>query len=297
MVTVVPRKNSITGSNSSNSLAHQEPSSKATSADDVIDSGGANHSGEPANDEQALQEAEQLDNPTEVRSRLSRNLHILAEQSCICYFVQYLETKEALALVKFLLDVESFKAAASADNARVDGGNGTGKDGRISLALCGGTCSERIFDDAQQYLLEAMEKSYLNAFLESSFYSKYTFEVLSSDSLTLKDILCSEMALFYFMEYLEQKGKRYILEFCVTVSHFRRSTENSQGQEDAVVLYEKYYSLQATCPLKVSDKIRFLVEEGICSPEAGMIKNCFEIPSRIIERFLEKRYFQGFLKS
>ncbi|EAT40409.1 AAEL007843-PA, partial [Aedes aegypti] len=316
-------------------------------------------------------------------SRLSRNLQdILAEQSCICYFVQFLETKDALALVKFWLDVESFKAAASADNARFDGRNGTGKleekrpveddhkqilkvcdltmrqsltddektqicesnklkleeppsvakvdEGfnslinsdavriyrkylvsnspcyievpatilsRISLALCGGTCSERIFDDAQQYLLEVMEKSYLNAFLESSFYSKYTFEVLSSDSLTLKDILCSEMALFYFMEYLEQKGKRHILEFCVTASHFRRSTENSQAQADAVVLYEKYFSLQATCPLNVSDKIRFLVEEGICSPDAGTIKNCFEMPSRIIERFLEKRYFQGFLKS
>lgn len=404
-----------------------------------------------------MQEAERYwlerwDNPPEVRSRLSRNLQdILAEQSCICYFVQFLETKDALALVKFWLDVESFKAAASADNARFDGRNGTGKLGtghrglqrsvssdgydslsylsvdcdsistysenafddgttttdegdpgcrtsgnctpippalevvleeekrpveddhkqilkvcdltmrqsltddektqicesnklkleeppsvakvdegfnslinsdavriyrkylvsnspcyievpatilsRISLALCGGTCSERIFDDAQQYLLEVMEKSYLNAFLESSFYSKYTFEVLSSDSLTLKDILCSEMALFYFMEYLEQKGKRHILEFCVTASHFRRSTENSQAQSDAVVLYEKYFSLQATCPLNVSDKIRFLVEEGICSPDAGTIKNCFEMPSRIIERFLEKRYFQGFLKS
>lgn len=43
--TAVSRKNSLTGSSSSNGLAHQEPSSKATSADDVIDSGGTNHGG------------------------------------------------------------------------------------------------------------------------------------------------------------------------------------------------------------------------------------------------------------
>lgn len=47
----------------------------------------------------------------------------------------------------------------------------------ISLALCGGICSERIFDDAQQYLVEVLEKNYLNQFLESSFYCKYTFDV------------------------------------------------------------------------------------------------------------------------
>ncbi|KXJ82079.1 hypothetical protein RP20_CCG015621 [Aedes albopictus] len=456
----VSRKNSGSGSN----LAHQEENinnkssssaAKTTTSDDVID--GAANECKPASDEQALQEAElywleRWNSVPEVRSRLSRTLlDILAEQSCICYFVQFLETKDALPLVKFWLDVESFKAAASADYARgCDGRNGKGPGHRglqrsvssdgydslsylsvdcdsistysenafddgttttddvdhscrtsnnctpippalevvleeekrpaedddrkqilevcnltmrqsltddektqicasnklkleepnptptskdegfnslvnsdavriyrkylvsnspcyiempatilshISLALCGGSCSEEIFNEAQQYLVDVMEKSYLNAFLESSFYSKYTFEVLSSESLTLKDILCSEMALFYFMEYLEQKRKRHILEFCVTASHFRRSAENSQAQADAVVLYEKYFSLQATCPLNVSDKIRFLVEEGICSQDAGTIKNCFEMPSRVIERFLEKRYFQGFLKS
>lgn len=443
------RKNSISSSN----VAHQQENAKGNSSSktgDVID--GLNGC-EPANDEQALLEAElywleRWKKVSEVRSRLSRNLlDILAEQSCICYFVQFLETKDALPLIKFWLDVESFKAAANVENSRMEGRNGkavthrslqrsVSSDGydslsylsvdcdsistfsenafddgttttdeggpscrtsgnctpippalevvleeerkplgekqllevcnmtmrqsltddektqicesnkmkldetpasvtmrdngfnslvnsdavriyrkylisnspyyidvpatvlsHISLALCGGSCSEQIFDDAQQYLLDVMEKSYLSLFLESSFYCKYTFEVLSSDSLTLKDILCSEMALFYFMEYLEQKGKRHILEFCVSANDFHRSAENSQAQADAVVLYEKYFSLQATCPLYVSDKIRFLVEEGICSQDSDSIKNCFEMPSRIIERFLERRYLQGFLKS
>lgn len=392
-------------------------------------------------DEEALREAErywmdQQNLGPVAKSRLSRNLlDILAEQSCICYFVQFLETKSALPLIKFYLEVEGFKSAAAesvrleeriakgvstvhrglnrsvssdnydsvsflsvdcdsistfSENAFDDAGTTTedlttssrsctplpvlheetskptNEDtmrqsltddeklkleeqppattttttttatnpgfnslvisdavriyrkflvsssspyyievpatvlGAISLALCGGgTCSERIFDDAQQYLVEVMEKNYLNAFLESGFYCKYTFEVLSSDSLTLRDILCSEMALFYFMEYLEQKGKRHTLEFCVSASHFLRTTSGSttSSQQDAVVLYQKYFSLEATCSLSLSDKVRFLIEEQICSTEVDVITRCFELPSRIVERFLERQYFQGFLRS
>lgn len=403
-----------------------------------------------SSDDEALREAErywmdQQNLGPVAKSRLSRNLlDILAEQSCICYFVQFLETKSALPLVKFWLEVEGFKAAAAesvrleeriakgvstvqhrglnrsmssdnydsvsflsvdcdsistfSENAFEDAGTttedlttssrsctplpvlheesgakttssedtmrqsltddeklkleeqepnptatapttatATASPGfnslvisdavriyrkflvsssspyyievpatilaAISLALCGGgTCSERIFDDVQQYLVEVMEKNYLNAFLESGFYCKYTFEVLSSDSLTLRDILCSEMALFYFMEYLEQKSKRHTLEFCVSASHFLRttssgSTTSQQAQADAVVLYQKYFSLQATCSLTLSDKVRFLIEEQICSTEVDVIKRCFELPSRIVERFLERQYFQGFLRS
>ncbi|XP_053694778.1 A-kinase anchor protein 10, mitochondrial [Sabethes cyaneus] len=460
-------KKSAVGRRKSNSEEN-----KSTVAD-VIDDAEVNRcysQQETVSDDEALAEAErfcmqhQLDT-VEQRSRLSRNLlDILREQSCICYFVQFLETRDALPLIKFWLDVESFKAAAveslkwdtkngmctrtishhraldrsvSSDgydslsylsvdcdalstfsgNAFDDAGTtstvteGSVTDGdsdpslypasevstpipstplevlieedkkpeasladddrkrmlevcdltlrqsltddektqifetnklkleepitkstngynsvinsdavriyrkylvsnspyyieipatvlsNISLALCGGTCSESIFEDAQKYLLEVLEKSYLNLFLESGYYCKYTFETLSSDSLSLKDILCSEMALFYFMEYLEQKDKRHILEFCVSACHFRKSADASQAQADALVLYEKYFSLQATCPLHLSDKVRFLIEEQICSQDLTIIKSCFELASRIIERFLEKSYFQGFLKS
>ncbi|XP_055595046.1 A-kinase anchor protein 10, mitochondrial [Uranotaenia lowii] len=422
---------------------------------------------EPANDEEALIEAEQYwlerwQNAPEIRSRLSRSLlDILSEQSCLSFFVQFLETKDSLQLVKFWLEVESFKAAAS-ESSKLDIRNGltklpnhrglsrsissdgydtlsyfsldcdsistfsettfeesgtvthttnsddgeggcrtsgsctpiptplevvieeekktgtnedsnptmkhcdltmrqsltddektqicesnklkmvegteshipvsTGKESNfnsllnsdavriyrkylmsssahyievpatilsnVSLALCGGTCSEQIFDDAQHFLLEVLEKDYLAAFLESNFYCKYTFEVLSSDNLSLKDILCSEMALFYFMEYLEQKNKRHYLEFYISAGHFcKGSDQDHQAQADAVVLYQKYFSLQATCSLNLSDKTRFIIEELICSQEAVTIKTSFRLPSRIIERFLDKRYFKDFLKS
>uniref|UniRef100_A0A182QNS6 RGS domain-containing protein n=1 Tax=Anopheles farauti TaxID=69004 RepID=A0A182QNS6_9DIPT len=464
------RKSLTAGSNSESSSASHE---SLRTSDDVI--GGAKP---PETDEEALRLAErhcfERNDAGGRVSKLSRRMvDILAEQSCICYFVQYLESKNALSLIKFWLEVESFKAAASesvrgavgvnrlantsnaggschgrlhrsvssdgydslsyfsvdcdslstnsfSENAfedsqsadevrdmesrtspsctpippptplevleevdiREDGteddpltvevkhldvcditimrqsltddektqiceaGKGSGTEpaptatrpvsstsrsfnslinsdavriyrkyltsnsphhidmpatvlSNISLALCSsGTCSEVIFNEAQNYLLELLEQNYLNPFLESSYYCKYTLEVLTSENLTLRDILGSEMALFYFMEHLEQQGKRHYLEFYVGAVNFRRTFENqAQAQKDAVVLYEKYFSLQATSSLGLSDKIRFLLEEHICSSEPTSIAECFELPVRIIEHFLNQRYFAGFIKS
>ncbi|XP_050077148.1 A-kinase anchor protein 10, mitochondrial [Anopheles maculipalpis] len=478
------RKSITTGSNSEyspSSILNNDPTTDPSSlrtSDDVIDGTKA-----PENDEEALRQAERYcferKDTVSVRvSKLSRRMiDILAEQSCICYFVQFLESKNALSLIKFWLEVESFKAAASesvrggvlrssvggsgghahgrlhrsvssdgydslsyfsidcdslstnsfsenafedsqsADDGReldsrtsqsctpippptplevleevdikedgsepagslhedeeavgkepkdkhmevcditimrqsltddektqiCEAGKGTAMEvtvatakpmrpfnslinsdavriyrkylvtnsphyiempatilSNISLGLAGssGTCSETIFNEAQNHLLEMLEQTYLNPFLESSFYCKYTLEVLTSDNLTLRDILASEMALFFFMEHLEQQGKRHYLEFYVGAVHFKRSVEDQiQAQKDAVVLYEKYFSLQATSTLGLSDKIRFLLEEHICSPDPIIVAECFELPVRIIEHFLEQRYFAGFIKS
>uniref|UniRef100_A0A182NE66 RGS domain-containing protein n=1 Tax=Anopheles dirus TaxID=7168 RepID=A0A182NE66_9DIPT len=457
------RKSLTAGSNSESSSATTIAAGHESlrTSDDVTD--GAKP---PETDEEALRLAErhcfERKDASGRVSKLSRRMvDILAEQSCICYFVQYLESRNALSLIKFWLEVESFKAAASesvrgaggraaatghgrlhrsvssdgydslsffsvdcdslstnsfsenafedsqsADEVRetmesrtsqsctpvppptplevleevdvreegtedgkhmdvcditimrqsltddektqiCEAGKGTGTEpastatrpalastsrsfnslinsdavriyrkyltsnsphhidmpatvlSNISLALCSsGTCSEVIYNEAQSYLLELLEQSYLNPFLESSFYCKYTLEVLTSADLTLRDILGSEMALFYFMEHLEQQGKRHYLEFYVGAVNFRRTFENpTQAQKDAVVLYEKYFSLQATSSLGLSDKIRFLLEEHICSSEPASIAECFELPVRIIEHFLDQRYFAGFIKS
>ncbi|XP_035776927.1 A-kinase anchor protein 10, mitochondrial-like [Anopheles albimanus] len=465
------RRKSIAGSN--DSLGATEQPARGV-PDDVID-GGAKI---PETDEEALRFAERhcfanKDSPLRASKLSRRMIDILTDQSCMCYFVQYLESRNALSLIKFWLDVESFKAAAvesSRGGARpttttttsagqnslggrlhrsvssdgydslsffsVDGDslstnsfsenafedtqsvddlretdsrtsqnctplppptplevleevdireelesanadskmleNGcdmtimrqsltddekkqiceAGKAGdepttpattvaasnsnnrcfnslinsdavriyrkylttnsphhidipatvlsSISLALCSnsGICNEQLFSEAQHYLLDLFERSYLNPYLESSYYCKYTLEVLTDEHLKLRDILGSEMALFYFMEHLEQQGKRHYLEFYVAAVNFRRSFESStQAQKDAVVLYDKYFSLQATCSLLLSDQIRFQIEEHICSADAANVAECFELPGRIIELFLEQRYFAGFLKS
>lgn len=183
---------------------------------------------------------------------------------------------------------------------------------KLSLALCGSESESEIdfnhlwqaFYEAQSYVFEVMEKEYLGEFLESPFYNKYTIDVLTSDNLNLEEILCSESALFYFMEFIEQERencKLQYLEFWLSATNFRKQLElcseelnNNQLRTDALVIYEKWFSLQATSPLNFSNKIRVKVEEKICSISSS---TCFDTPIKIVEIFLERNCFKKFIKS
>ncbi|KAG5674784.1 hypothetical protein PVAND_004733 [Polypedilum vanderplanki] len=182
--------------------------------------------------------------------------------------------------------------------------------GKLSLALCGNNDSESdmdlnnlwcAFEDAQKFIFDIMEREYLQEFLESSFYCKYTIDVLTSESLCLAEILCSETALFYFMEFLEQEdnSKLSYLEFWLNARNFRKQEELSSDQlrTDALVIYEKWFSLQATNSLKFSNKTRTKVEEQICADSIEQLLKCFDEPIKIVEIFLDRNCFKKFIKS
>lgn len=59
------------------------------------------------------------------------------------------------------------------------------------------------------------------------------------------------------------------------------------------MIYEKWFSLQATSPLNFSNRIRTKVEELICSGDA----KCFDVPIKIVEIFLERNCLKKFIKS
>lgn len=186
----------------------------------------------------------------------------------------------------------------------------------ISLALCAKESEDiddransvaQIFTDAQTYMLERLESVYLNAFIESSFYCKYCVDILTGDNLKICDILHCEALLFYFMEFLEQENDRIYLDFWVAATHFKRQFDDNnaattesynikQAQSDALILYEKYFSLQATHSLRMSDMVRYRIEERICA-EHGPITDCFDLATVIIERFLNGKYLKSFLTS
>lgn len=140
---------------------------------------------------------------------------------------------------------------------------------KLSVALCGDdagvTCSSFIYEEAQKHIYDIFERDFLYDFLDSSFYTKYTVEVLTSANLKLAEILSSESALFYFMEFLEQDTKRCYLEFWLSATNFRKQIEQSdmvdqqQVQSDALIIYEKYFSLQATNPLNLPKNVRLQV--------------------------------------
>lgn len=110
---------------------------------------------------------------------------------------------------------------------------------KLSLALCGSDRETDVdlnnlwlaFEEAQKHVYDVMEREFLAEFLESSFYTKYMIDVLTSDSLCLEEILCSESALFYFMEFLEQNDKDAqklpriaYLEFWLSATNFRKQS-------------------------------------------------------------------------
>lgn len=186
---------------------------------------------------------------------------------------------------------------------------------KLSLALCGSDPETDVdlnnlwlaFEEAQKHVYDVMEREFLAEFLDSTFYTKYMIDVLTSDSLCLEEILCSESALFYFMEFLEQDKETLklpriaYLEFWLSASNFRKqfvgfSDEKSYSetlQSDALVIYEKWFSLQATSPLNFSNRIRTRVEELICSG----VSSCFDVPIMIVELFLERNCLKRFIKS
>jgi len=146
-----------------------------------------------------------------------------------------------------------------------------------------------------------MDKEYFNVFLSSDYFCKHQIDVLTSGNVVLEDILYNETALFYFMEFLEQENNRNLLEFWLAASNFQQQLQEQfvdpvEAQNDAVILYDKYFSLQALCPLGFSDKVRFAVEQNICG-ETGLVDDCFHLPLKIIENVLDRQYLKPFLAS
>lgn len=156
------------------------------------------------------------------------------------------------------------------------------------------------FDGVERFVYDVMEKEYFQAFLSSDYFCKHQIDVLTSGNVVLEDILYNETALFYFMEFLEQEGQRALLEFWLAATHFQQQLQEQndpvETQNDAVVLYDKYFSLQAHCPLGFGDKVRLAVEQNICG-ENGVILDCFHLPLKIVEKVLERNHLKPFLAS
>jgi A-kinase anchor protein 10 len=84
------------------------------------------------------------------------------------------------------------------------------------------------------------------------------------------DILENEVLLFHFMEFLENsEGRNFssLLEFWISANNFRQqgSTIQDDNQQndnleflrnDAIAIYDKFISLQASSPLGFSSSIR-----------------------------------------
>ena len=296
---------------------------------------------------------------------------VLHDPPALAYFIQYLEARDAVQLVKFWLDVESFRSSAAAvistpfvpstqeplnisiiesSQSRVpehiratesfDSGLGkhdTDLDPELELSaselnssvlsspgqkisraesilktrtedavniyrryiapdcsrplhlptefkaeiverICAetGQVSADCFTAAQEKVVEILELEYFPDFLKSEYHAKHQVDVLTGGQVYLADILYNDTALAHFMEFMETMGKRHIVEFWMTANNFHQLLNCETSQDDAMVLYEKYFSMQASSPLGFSDAVRLQIENNICSEE-GPDQTCFDM--------------------
>ncbi|XP_035888843.1 A-kinase anchor protein 10, mitochondrial isoform X2 [Phyllostomus discolor] len=175
----------------------------------------------------------------------------------------------------------------------------------IIAKICGedGQVNPNCFVSAQSIVFSAMEQEHFSDFLRSHHFCKYQIEVLTSGTVYLADILFCESALFYFSEYMEKEDAVNILQFWLAADNFQSQLAAKKGQydgqeaqNDAMILYDKYFSLQATHPLGFDDAVRLEIESNICR-EGGPLPNCFTTPLRQAWTTMEKVFLPGFLSS
>ncbi|XP_077402877.1 A-kinase anchor protein 10, mitochondrial [Vanacampus margaritifer] len=175
----------------------------------------------------------------------------------------------------------------------------------IVAKICGedGMVDPNCFVIAQSVVFAVLEQQYLIEFLRSHHFCKYQIEVLTSGSVFLADILFCESALFYFSEYMEKEEAMNVLQFWLAADNFQNQLAAKKGQydgqeaqNDAMILYDKYFSLQATNPLGFGDSVRMEIESNICR-EGGPLPECFTTPLRQAWTTMEKVYMPGFLSS
>ncbi|XP_067113255.1 A-kinase anchor protein 10, mitochondrial [Osmerus mordax] len=175
----------------------------------------------------------------------------------------------------------------------------------IVAKICGedGLVDPNCFVIAQSVVFTILEQQHFTEFLRNHHFCKYQIEVLTSGSVFLADILFCESALFYFSEYMEKEEAVNVLQFWLAADNFQDQLAAKKGQydgqeaqNDAMILYDKYFSLQATNPLGFDDAVRMEIESNICR-EGGPLPDCFTTPLRQAWTTMEKVYMPGFLSS
>ncbi|KAM8899946.1 A-kinase anchor protein 10, mitochondrial isoform 2-T2 [Spinachia spinachia] len=175
----------------------------------------------------------------------------------------------------------------------------------IVAKICGedGMVDPNCFVIAQSVVFAILEQQHFSEFLRSHHFCKYQIEVLTSGTVFLADILFCESALFYFSEYMEKEEAMNVLQFWLAADNFQNQLAAKKGQydgqeaqNDAMILYDKYFSLQATNPLGFGDTVRMEIESNICR-EGGPLPDCFTTPLRQAWTTMEKVYMLGFLSS
>jgi A-kinase anchor protein 10 len=178
----------------------------------------------------------------------------------------------------------------------------------IEVHLCpeedGGGVSRNCFKKAQVAVLSTMEQRFYPGFLASPALAQYQLQALSCAKVELIDVLNCPNTAVIFREYLEQEGHVHFLDFWYIADHFTAALMAQSGchisvdgnLEFAMLIYDKYISLQASEPLGLGDEARQEVEQRICDL-SGTRGDSFQDAQQRVLKMLESDYFVRFKQS
>ncbi|KAL4003084.1 Regulator of G protein signaling domain family protein [Acanthocheilonema viteae] len=253
---------------------------------------------------------------------LNETLH---DAAALAYFIQFMEGIGQLNLIKFWLHAESFRCSALAATKN-DGPliamikndavhiyskyisedascpiNITDQLRKVVLErlnVKNGSFDPCCFSEAQTFVLNIMENRYFKEFENSVSYTKHRIDVISSGALTIRDIMLCQPLLCAFVEYMENEDERKLVEFIISAESFAKqlplTQSDEQAVEDAMIIYNRYFSMQATEPLKFDSKIRIQIESDICLGNGRPSSSCFETARLMALRILEQNYLKRF---
>lgn len=159
------------------------------------------------------------------------------------------------------------------------------------------------FEECKGQVYVVLEKEYYPQYLQSSYHCKHQLDILTGNFLTIMDVIYHDISLSYFTEFMEQGRCMDYLQCFLDVDNFHRHFSNlgsrydhQVAQQDAMIIYDKFFSLQALRPLNLSDGVRLEVEGAICR-EGGPLPDCFVLPRSLLLYKMEQEHFPKFLKS
>uniref|UniRef100_A0A915K8J9 60S ribosomal protein L27a n=1 Tax=Romanomermis culicivorax TaxID=13658 RepID=A0A915K8J9_ROMCU len=226
--------------------------------------------------------------------RLEKKINDLVDGPENCHVISLIEQDAVSIFAKYLSKESSYDIGLTEQLRNEIINKICCENGRLDLDC---------FITAQDFILNIMQLRYYPDYLRSVLYCKHVLEVLDQrKNLTITDILYDETCLFHFVEFLEQENKLDLIEFWLAAKNFRekidknRQNDELSGQGDAMILYNKYFSLQSNRRLEIFDhRMRTKLEDEICKPT--VYRDIFEPACQMALKLLEKEYLPKFLKS
>ncbi|WKY01027.1 hypothetical protein Q1695_015209 [Nippostrongylus brasiliensis] len=248
---------------------------------------------------------------------LAQNIDALLRDSWgMAFFKQFLESCDKINLVNFWSHVDGFKASfgrecsgpaekAEKSLALLDAQNiyskyiDTYSASTISLPkkiservfdnLTEDNISPDIFDEAKNFIHSLFELRYFDDFESSVFYKKYQFHVFSQ-CCSLEDIL-------YFVDDRHDHDCLQFLIACNTFELNYDSLLDEESVEDAMSIYDKYFSMQALSPIDIGDALRRSMESEICSVDGRPSRTSFSTAKQFCFLRIRERYIEKFIAS